>query len=80
MPVLFDDLAELLRVLGQAGDVSDQHEVRPPGRYISKNLMASLRSADAERDLRNRANRYHADPIAPLLQLLNLPGELATTL
>ncbi len=32
MPVLVDDLPELIRVLGQPGDVSDQHEVRPPAR------------------------------------------------
>ncbi len=80
MPVLVDDVPELVGVLGQAGDVSDHHEVRPAGRHLSKNRTTPLRGADAEGDLRNRVNRHHADSIAPVLQLPNLPVERITAL
>jgi len=79
MPVLVDDLLELDGALGQAGDVPDQHEVRPTGRHISENPTAPLRGAQAERDLRNGVDRYHTGTIAPVLQLTDLPIELGAT-
>lgn len=75
VPVLVDDVPELVGVLGQAGDVSDHHEVHPAGRHLSKNRTTPLRSAVAEGDLGNRANRHHAGSIAPVLQLPDLPVE-----
>ncbi len=75
MPVLVDDVPELIGVLGQTGDVSYHHEVGPTGRHLSKNLPTPLRSTDAEGDLGIRVNRHHAGSIAPVLQLPDLPVE-----
>jgi hypothetical protein len=80
MPVLVDDVPELIGILGQTGDVSYHHEVRSTGRHISENPTASPRSADAERDLRNSANRHHAGTVTPVLQLPNLPVERSAAL
>jgi hypothetical protein len=75
MPVLVDDVPELIGILGQAGDISYHHEVRPTGHHLSKNPTTPPRSADTERDLRDRVNRHHAGPITPVLQFPDLPIE-----
>jgi hypothetical protein len=38
--VLGDDLLELVGVFRQPGDVTDQEEVRPTSRHVSKELTA----------------------------------------
>jgi hypothetical protein len=67
MPVLVDDLLELVGVFGQSSDVADQEKVSSARRHVSEELTAPFRGADAERDLRNSFKRDHTSPIAPVL-------------
>jgi len=49
------------------GDVADQEEVGSTSRYVSKELTAAFRGADAERDLRDCFEGDHTGTIAPVL-------------
>lgn len=79
MPVLADDLLELVGVFGQSSDVADQEEVGSARRHVSEELTAAFRGADAERDLRNGFERDHTSTIAPVFQFPDLPGEIVAT-
>jgi hypothetical protein len=75
-----DDLAELLGTLGEAGHVSDQHQVRVTGSDSGEYLPTPLRRTGADCHLRHCVNRDHSGTVAPVLQLPNLPVELVTTM
>ena len=80
MLVFGDDLAELLGALGEAGHVSDQHQVRVTGSNIGEYLSTPLRRTGADCHLCHCVKRDHSSTIAPVLQLPNLPLELVTTM
>jgi hypothetical protein len=80
MPMIVDDLLELIAVLGKAGDVSDQYEVRPAGCHGGKDLTTPLGRADSQRNLCHRLHRDHAGTVAPVLQLPHLAVKLVPTL